>query len=113
MLSKLGWWVHDALGMMEKHATSARSYVRIATSSRTDSPVGEAINNETTRKYEDTQIKYSLRSILLFVNTDISRHILVVDISVSAKSNMGRREYFISCRKIFSLFETHTRNAPS
>jgi hypothetical protein len=32
---------------------------------------------------------YSLRSILLFANTDVSRHILVV----LAKSNMGWREY--------------------
>jgi hypothetical protein len=36
---------------------------------------------------------YSLRSIILFTNLDVSRHILVVDTSVLAKSNMGRREY--------------------
>jgi hypothetical protein len=28
-----------------------------------------------------------------FANVDVSRHILVVDTSVLAKSNMGRREY--------------------
>jgi hypothetical protein len=37
---------------------------------------------------------YSLRPIILFANTDVSRHILVVDTSVFAKSNMGRREYY-------------------
>jgi hypothetical protein len=36
---------------------------------------------------------YSLRPILLFANIDVSRHILVVDTSILAKSNMGRREY--------------------
>jgi hypothetical protein len=36
---------------------------------------------------------YSLRSIILFANTNVSRHILVVDTSILAKSNMGRREY--------------------
>jgi hypothetical protein len=35
---------------------------------------------------------YSLRPIILFANIDISRHILVVDTSILAKSNMGRRE---------------------
>jgi hypothetical protein len=35
---------------------------------------------------------YSLRPIILFVNTDVSRHILVIDTFVFAKSNMGRRE---------------------
>jgi hypothetical protein len=39
------------------------------------------------------QNSYSLRSIILFANIDVSRHILVVDTSVLAKSNMGRREY--------------------
>jgi hypothetical protein len=38
---------------------------------------------------------YSFQSILLFVNIDVSRHILVIDISVLAKSNMGRREYIL------------------
>jgi hypothetical protein len=37
-------------------------------------------------------LKYSLRLILLFVNIYVSRHILVVDTSVLAKSNMGRLE---------------------
>jgi hypothetical protein len=41
----------------------------------------------------EQQICYSLRPILLFANTDVSRHILVVGTSVLAKSNMGRREY--------------------
>jgi hypothetical protein len=36
---------------------------------------------------------YSLRLILLFANTNVSRHILVIDIFVLAKSNMGRRKY--------------------
>jgi hypothetical protein len=39
-----------------------------------------------------THFMYSLRPIILFGNTNISRHILVIDISVFAKSNMGRRE---------------------
>jgi hypothetical protein len=38
---------------------------------------------------------YSLRPIIVFANIDVSRHILVVDTSVLAKSNMGRREYGI------------------
>jgi hypothetical protein len=37
-------------------------------------------------------LKYSLRLILLFINTYVSRHILVVDTPVLAKINMGRRE---------------------
>jgi hypothetical protein len=40
------------------------------------------------------QITYSLRSIILFANIDVSRHILIVDTSVYAKSNMDRGEYF-------------------
>jgi hypothetical protein len=36
---------------------------------------------------------FSLRPILLFANIDVSRHILLIDTSVLAKSNMGRREY--------------------
>jgi hypothetical protein len=36
--------------------------------------------------------KYSLRPIILFTNVDVSRHILVIDTSVLAKSNIGRRE---------------------
>jgi hypothetical protein len=36
---------------------------------------------------------YSLRSIILFANIDVSRHILVVDTSIFAKSIMGQREY--------------------
>jgi hypothetical protein len=39
---------------------------------------------------------YSLRSIILFAKVDVSRHILVIDTSIFAKSNMGRREYMIS-----------------
>jgi hypothetical protein len=36
---------------------------------------------------------YSLRPIILFANIDVSRHLLVIDTSVLAKSNMDRREY--------------------
>jgi hypothetical protein len=36
-----------------------------------------------------------LLSILLFVN-DVFRYILVVDMSVLTKSNMGQREYLLS-----------------
>jgi hypothetical protein len=36
---------------------------------------------------------YFLRPIILFANIDVSRHILVIDTSIFAKSNMGRREY--------------------
>jgi hypothetical protein len=39
-----------------------------------------------------TKSWYSLRSIILFANIDVYRHILVVDTSVLAKSNMDRRE---------------------
>jgi hypothetical protein len=37
---------------------------------------------------------YFLRLILLFANTDVSRHILVVDISILVKSNMDWKEYY-------------------
>jgi predicted CDP-diglyceride synthetase/phosphatidate cytidylyltransferase len=40
-------------------------------------------------------IYYSLWSIILFTNIDVSRYILVVDTSVLVKSNMGWREYNI------------------
>jgi hypothetical protein len=36
--------------------------------------------------------RYSLGSIILLPNLDVSRHILVIDTSVLANSNMGRRE---------------------
>jgi hypothetical protein len=35
---------------------------------------------------------------ILFTNIDVPRHILMVDTSVLAKSNIGRREYFFSVR---------------
>jgi hypothetical protein len=35
---------------------------------------------------------YSFRPIILFANVDVSRHILMVEISILAKSNMGRRK---------------------
>jgi hypothetical protein len=35
------------------------------------------------------KINYSLRPIILFANIDVPRYILVIDISVFAKSNMG------------------------
>jgi hypothetical protein len=34
-----------------------------------------------------------LRPILPFTNTDVSRHILVLDTAVFANGNMGQREY--------------------
>jgi hypothetical protein len=37
---------------------------------------------------------YSLRSVILFANVDVSRYILVIDASVLAKCNMGRKEYY-------------------
>jgi hypothetical protein len=36
---------------------------------------------------------YSLGSIILFANVDISRYILIIVTSVLAKSNMDQREY--------------------
>jgi hypothetical protein len=36
---------------------------------------------------------YSLQPIILFANMDVFRHVLVIDTSVLAKSNMDRREY--------------------
>jgi hypothetical protein len=36
---------------------------------------------------------YSLRSILLIASMDVSRHTFVLDASVFATSNMGRRGY--------------------
>jgi hypothetical protein len=49
---------------------------------------------------------YSLRFIILFANVDVSRHILVIDTFVLAKSNMGRREYwswYIHCAVFFQV----------
>jgi hypothetical protein len=41
----------------------------------------------------DGDMLYSLRLIILFANMNVSRHILMIDTSVLAKSNIGRREY--------------------
>jgi hypothetical protein len=38
---------------------------------------------------------YFLRSIIFFANIDVARHILVLNISILAKSNMNRREYVV------------------
>jgi hypothetical protein len=38
--------------------------------------------------YESFHLRYSLRPIILFANVDVSRHILVIDTSVLAKSNI-------------------------
>jgi hypothetical protein len=46
---------------------------------------------------------YSLRPILLFASMDVSRHILVLDTSILAKSNMGRREYNFLCKVGYDL----------
>jgi hypothetical protein len=46
---------------------------------------------------------YSLWPIILFANVDVFRHILVIDTSVLAKSNMGRREYLFWFLSIFGL----------
>jgi hypothetical protein len=40
----------------------------------------------------EVESNYSLRVIILFVNIDVSRYILVVNKFVLAKSNMDRRE---------------------
>jgi hypothetical protein len=48
--------------------------------------------NSNGRMYYDRN--YSFRLILLFANTDVSRHILVVDISTLVKSNMDWKEYY-------------------
>jgi hypothetical protein len=58
----------------------------------------------------NTNLIYPLRPILLFVNIDVSRHILVIDISVLTKSNMGRREYYILAGKIIRC-NRHKPNA--
>jgi hypothetical protein len=41
---------------------------------------------------QKTETNYSLRSIILFANMNVSRYILVLDTSVLTKSNMNRRE---------------------
>jgi hypothetical protein len=50
--------------------------------------------------YYKLKKNYSLQPILFIVNIDVSRHILVLDTSVFAKCNMGRREY----RKTNAIF---------
>jgi hypothetical protein len=47
---------------------------------------------------------YSLPSIILFANIDVSRYILVVDTSVLWKSNMGRREYKYDAKTVRILY---------
>jgi hypothetical protein len=42
--------------------------------------------------HRSTEPHYSLRSIILFVSMNVFRHILVLDISILVKSNMGQRE---------------------
>jgi hypothetical protein len=49
--------------------------------------------------WKSKMIKYSLRSILLFSNTDISTTKMCLDTSILAKSIMGRREY-CTCMKM-------------
>jgi hypothetical protein len=58
--------------------------------------VHKGVNNYSVSAFYLPQKEYSLRSIILFANVDVSRHILVEDTSVLAKSNMGRREYQLS-----------------
>jgi hypothetical protein len=43
--------------------------------------------------YTGHKYTYSLRPILPLINTDVSRHILVLDTSIFAKGNMEQREY--------------------
>jgi hypothetical protein len=50
------------------------------------------------------KIQYSLRSIILFTNIDISRYILVIDTSVLEKNNMNRREYLFT-KNILSVIQ--------
>jgi hypothetical protein len=47
---------------------------------------------ETYTRFQPVYIHYSLRLIILFINIDVSRHILVVDIFIFMKSIMDRRE---------------------
>jgi hypothetical protein len=56
------------------------------------------------------QTSYSLRPILLFANKNVSRHILVLDTSILAKSNMGRREYQNYMLREIHLNLQETRN---
>jgi hypothetical protein len=44
--------------------------------------------------------------MILFANVDVSRHILVVDTSVLAKSNMGQREY----KNLLEMVDSKTNN---
>jgi hypothetical protein len=43
-----------------------------------------------------TSMTYSLRPELLVAGMDVSRCILVLDTSISATSNLGRREYYVA-----------------
>jgi hypothetical protein len=46
-------------------------------------------------KVKLNRMKYSLRPILLFANTDVSTVKICLDTSILAKSIMGRREYIV------------------
>jgi hypothetical protein len=48
-----------------------------------------------------------LRSIILFANTDVSRHILVINTSILMKSNMDRREYSTCHRSLHYKLQIH------
>jgi hypothetical protein len=51
-----------------------------------------AVDSSLAERFEQ-EICYSLRSIILFANIDVIGHILVIDKSVLAKSNMSWRKY--------------------
>jgi hypothetical protein len=82
--------------------TSFFFHVMLKRQAEQKAPILTQKKNEDGKKYSivdkqlaapiHTIIYYSLRPIILFANIDVSRHILVIDISVLAKSNMGRRE---------------------
>jgi hypothetical protein len=55
-------------------------------------PSGSSFFTKDPKWHSKVQKSYSLRPIILFASVDVFRHILVVDTSVLAKSNMGRRE---------------------
>jgi hypothetical protein len=80
-------WAHVHQYMSAQHIWVDRSVLKRLADTFPNSALFIRCKMKLSRK-----LYYSLRSIILFANIDVSRHILVIDTSVLAKSNMDRRE---------------------
>jgi hypothetical protein len=77
--------------------SSIRAYIRVdtqATYTKGVCRVSVFINSS--QIPANIAFSYSLRPVILFASINVFRYILVVDTSILAKSNMGRRKYSLS-----------------